>query len=252
MFMALLCSYIILYKITGSKLSFLPLLFPPVMLSQSTLVATEIPAIFFILLSIYLFKKQKFAISILVSALGFWIRPVAIISAVVIFIYLLTKNKIKAVKYLPFFLLPIVLLLLFNSHFFGSNDPFHQFTAYRNLGVGTLGITQIFADIPRALRWGWYRIFASGVFYFSLAIFLLTSTLMEIKKRTEVFIKIVSMALLASLLFIFSLNSVPFLENLGRYLASTIPLFWIIFHDNFKSKKWVYFLLPISLIVVLF
>lgn len=251
-FSALIGSYIILYKLTDSTNSFIPLIFPPVMLNQASLIATEIPAIFFILLSIFLFKKQKFALAVLVSACGFWIRPITVIPAVAILIYLFIKNKIKVIKFLPFFLLPVVLLLLFNFHFFGSNNLFHQFTAYRNLGVGTLGITQIFADIPRALRWGWYRIFASGVFYFSLAIFLLISTLMEIKKKTKVFDKTLTMALLASLLFIFSLNSVPFLENLGRYLAPTIPLFWIVMQDKFKSEKWAYFLLPISLIVVLF
>jgi hypothetical protein len=244
-------SYFLLYKITNSTLSILPLIFPPVMLNQASLVATEMPAIFLVLLCLYLFKKQKFALSILVSAFGFWIRPVAIIPAVVIFIYLLMKNKRRAVKYLPFFLLPIVLLFLFNLNFFGSNDLFHQFTAYRTLGVGTLGIIQIFADIPRSLRWGWYRIFVSGIFYFSLAALLLTGALVEIKKKADVFIKIVAFTLLASLLFIFSFNSVPFLENLGRYLAPTMPLFWIIFHKNLKIGKWAYLLLPASLLIVL-
>jgi hypothetical protein len=250
-FSAFIGSYILLYKLTGSSLSFLPLIFPPVMLNQATLVATEMPAIFLILLCLYLFKRQKFALSILVSAFGFWIRPVAIIPADVIFIYLLIKNKIKVIKYLPFFLLPVVLLLLFNLNFFGSNDLFHQFKAYRSLGVGTLGIVQIFADIPRSLRWGWYRIFVSGILYFSSAVLLLTGALIEIKKKADVFVKIVAFTLLASLLFIFSFNSVPFLENLGRYLAPAMPLFWIIFHKKLKIGKWAYFLLPASLLIVL-
>lgn len=250
-FSAFIGSYIILYKLTGSTNSFIPLIFPPVMLSQASLIATEMPVIFFILLSIYLLSRKKYALAVLISAFGFWIRPVAIIPGLIIFAYLVFKKGRKTIKYLPFLLLPVTLLLLFNLHFFDSNDLFHQFTTYRKLGVGTLGITQIFADIPRSWKWGWYRIFASGVFYFSVAIFLLASTLMEIKKRTQVFDKIVSMTFLASLLFIFSVNSVPFLENLGRYLAPTVPVFWIIFHEKLEGKKLLYFLISLSVLAVL-
>lgn len=247
-FSAFIGSYIILYKLTGSTNSFIPLIFPPVMLSQASLIATEFPVIFIMLLSLYFFKKGKFALAVLFSAFGFWIRAIAVIPGIVIFVWLLYKNGKNAMKYLPYLLLPFVLLAVFNLHFFGSGNLFQQFMAYRQLGVGTLGITQILSDIPRAWRWEWYRIFASGIFYFSLSIFMFAATL---KRKISIFDKILSATLLASLLFIFSLNSVPFLENLGRYLAPTIPLFWLMFHDKFKSEKWLYFLLPISLAVTL-
>ena len=251
-FLSFIGSYFLLYKITNSKLSILPLIFPPVMLNQVSLIATEIPVIFFILLSLFFFNRKKYALAIFISAFGFWIRAVAIIPGIIIFIYLLYKNGRNAIKYLPYLLLPVTLLSLFNLHFFGLSGIFHQFAAYRQLGVGTLGIVQIFTDIPRAWRWGWYRIFASGVFYFSLSVFFLGKVLANIKNRVADFDNILSYILLASLIFIFSVNSVPFLENLGRYLAPTIPLFWLILYKKFDSKIWVYVLLPISFLVVLF
>jgi len=251
-FLAFIGSYSILYKLTGSKLSFLPLIFPPVMLSQATLVATEIPTLFIILLTLYLFKKKQFALALFLSSFGFWIRAVAIVPGLVILVYLFIKSGKKALKYLPYFFLPLVLLMLFNSHFFGLKDFFHQFFAYKAAGINTLGIIQVLADIPRSYRWGWYRIFVSGVCYFSLSLFMLSKSVLEFKKEREIFNRIVFIIFMASLAFIYSLNSVPFLENLGRFLAPTIPLFWVLFQDRFKNGKIIYLLLPISALVVLF
>lgn len=251
-FLAFIGSYIILYKLTKSTFSFIPLIFPPVMLNQSTLVATEIPTLFVILLVLYLFKKKRFALALLLSSFGFWVRAIAIIPGLIILVFLLAKDGKKALEYLPYFFLPLILLVLFNSYFFGSNDLFHQLVAYKQLGVNTLGIAQIFADIPRAWRWGWYRIFASGVFYFFLSLILLSKSILKFRKEREIFGKIIFMTIIALLIFIYSLNSVPFLENLGRYLAPTFPLFWVLFQDRFKNSKIMYLLLPISALVVLF
>jgi hypothetical protein len=247
-FLAFIGSYVILYKLTGSANSFIPLMFPPVMLSQSSLVATEIPVVFLILLSLYLFKKEKYSLAVFVSAFGFWIRAIAIIPGVIILSWLLIRDGRNAIKYLSYFLFPLTLLVFFNLHFFGAEELFHQFTAYQQLGLGTLGITQIFADIPRAYRWGWYRIFASGVFYFSLAIVFVASSIAALRRRSGGFYKVLSATLMVSMAFIFSLNSVPFLENLGRYLAPTVPVFWLLYYDKFRSEKLAWFLLSVSLI----
>jgi hypothetical protein len=241
-FAAFIGSYIILYKLTGSVNSFLPIIFPPVMLNQASLIATEMPVMFFILLSLYFFKKEKYSLTILLSTFGFWIRAIAIIPGIIFFVWLLIKKGKNSIKYLPYLLFPFAILALFNLHFFGSKDLLHQFTAYRLLGVGTLGIFQIFADISRAWRWGWYRIFASGLFYFSLSIIIFVGALIELKKKTPLFNKILSIIILASIVFIFSLNSVPFLENLGRYLSPMFPLFWLLIYQKFKSEKWLYFI----------
>jgi len=248
-FSAFIGSYIILYKLTGSVYSFLPLIFPPVMLNQASLVATEIPVIFFILLSFYLFKKGRYSFALLVSAFGFWIRAVAIIPGLIFAIYLLIKNKERSLIYFPFLSFLLILLALFNSHFFGATGIFHQFTVYKALGVNTLGITQIFADFPRAFRWGWYRILISGLFYFSLSVLIFVASVRKFWNE-KLFNKTVLFTILASLAFIYSVNSVPFLENLGRYLAPVIPLFWLIFYKKFENK-WLYLLLPVSLAVVL-
>jgi hypothetical protein len=250
-FAAFIGSYIILYKLTGSINSFLPLIFPPVMLNQSTQIATEIPVIFLILLSLYLFKKEQYSLAIIISAFGFWIRAIAIIPEVIIIAWLFLKDRRSFIKYLPYFLFPLAILAIFNAHFFGLKGLFQQFMAYRQLGVGTLGIIQIFSDIPRAWRWGWYRIFVSGIFYFSVAIVFLIESLIELKRKNAIFNKILAIIILASLVFIFSLNSVPFLENLGRYLSPIIPLFWLLIYKKFKDERWWYIFLPISIFVVL-
>ncbi|MCX6705248.1 MAG: hypothetical protein NT162_02830, partial [Candidatus Woesebacteria bacterium] len=173
------------------------------------------------------------------------------IPGVIVLIYLFFKNGRNTVKYFSFLFFPLTLFAIFNVHFFGLGDLLHQFMAYRKLGVNTLGITQVFTDISRAYRWGWYRIFASGVFYFSLSLSFLGCTLANMKKKIGNFNKILSFVLLASLLFVFSVNSVPFLENLGRYLAPTAPLFWVIFYKKLENKKLLYLLIPLSVLAVL-
>jgi hypothetical protein len=98
-------------------------------------------------------------------------------------------------------------------------------------------------DVVRAFRWHWFRIFFSGLFYI---VFFAFAWIKSIKIKSLEFWLITG-------IYIFTLivNLIPFLENLGRYLAPTVPLFWIIFYDKFKDKKWVYLLLPTSLLIVL-
>jgi len=238
-------SYFLLYKITNSKLSILPLVFPPVLLNIASLIDTEFPFIFLILLGYFFIKKEKFAWAFVAIGLSVWFRlaGVAVIAGILIY-FLAEKDLKKFVTYVPYFLIPVAVFLIYNVHFFGPANPFYQLFTYKVLHPAriSIGAVQLGEDLMRAFRWGWYRILFSGLAYIVLFTVL---WLKSIKIRSLPFWIITGIYF-----FTLTVNLVPFLENLGRYLAPTIPFFWIIFHNKFKSKKWMYFLLPISLIVV--
>ena len=106
------------------------------------------------------------------------------------------------------------------------------------------GFVQLGADLIRAFRWHWYRIFFSGLFYI---IFFAVAWMKAVKLKGLEFWIITSMYI-----FVLAVNLVPFLENLGRYLAPAVPFFWIIFYQKFNDSKNLYLLLPLSILVVLF
>jgi hypothetical protein len=239
-------SYFLLYKITNSKLSFLPLIFPPILLNLASLIDTEFPFIFLLILGYFFIKKEKFAWAFIIIGLSVWFRLAGVAVMFGVFIYSLIEKDIKKFfTYLPYFLIPVLLLVIYNVHFFGSVNPFYQLFTYENLHPGriSIGLVQLGQDIIRAYRWGWFRILLSGFAYVLLFAVL---WLKSIKTKSVGFWMITG-------IYIFTLmvNLVPFLENIGRYLAPTIPLFWLFFYKKFTAEKWVYFLLPVSLFVVL-
>jgi hypothetical protein len=246
-FLSFVGSYYLLYKITSSKLSILPLIFPPILLNLVTLIDTEFPFIFLIILGYYLIKNKKFALAFAVLGISVWFRLAGIALMFGVFLYFwIEKRLTKFFIYLPYFLIPIAFLLIYNVHFFGPKNILYQLSTYEALHSGRIsfGIIQLGADLIRAIRWHWYRVFLSGLFYIALFAVLWVKS---IKFKSLTFWMITGFYI-----FTLSINLVPFLENLGRYLAPTIPLFWIMFHDKVKSEKILYFLLPLSVLVVLF
>lgn len=239
-------SYFLLYKITGSKLSVLPLVFPPILLNLATLIDTEFPFIFLMLLGVYFLKKNKFPWAFLIIGISVWFRLAGMAVIFGIFVYFLIRKELgKFLKYTPYFLVPVVLLLLFNTHFFGSRNLFYQIFTYEKLHPGriSIGFIQLGSDLLRAFRWGWYRILFSGLAYIALFTILWVKS---VKIRHLEFWTITG-------IYIFTLlvNLVPFLENLGRYLAPTAPLFWIIFYKKLGKEGLLYLLLPLSALAVL-
>jgi hypothetical protein len=235
-------SYFLLYKITGSRFSVLPLVFPPILLSLSTLIDTEFPFIFLALLGYYLIRKEKMALAFLVIGLSVWFRLAGLALIFAVFIYFLVQKKFtKFFIYLPYFTLPMVFLMAYNAYFFGSSDLFYQLTTYEALHPGriNIGVVQLGLDLVRAIRWHWYRIFVSGLFY---VIFFVVLWVKSIKPKALEFWLITGIYL-----FTLTVNLVPFLENLGRYLAPTIPFFWIMYYGKFKKRGLVF--LPFTLLV---
>jgi hypothetical protein len=239
-------SYYLLYKITGSRLSVLPLVFPPILLNLASLIDTEFPFIFLTLLGYYLIKHKKYSWAFCIFGLSIWFRLAGAALLAGIFIYFLVSKKLmKFFIYLPYFLIPVILLLVYNAHFFGSGNMFYQLSTYEALHPGriSIGIIQLGSDLIRAARWHWYRILASGLCYIILF------TVLWIK---SINIKSLEFWLITGLyLFTLIINLVPFLENLGRYLAPSIPFFWVVFYSNFKTSKLLYLALPLSVAVVM-
>lgn len=248
-FLSFAGSYWILYKMTGSNISFLPLMFPPAILVQATLISTEMLSIFLIVLSIYLLKNKKYFWSSLISGFSFWVRPIASLSFLGdLFVLLKLKNFKRIILNIFVFLFPISLFILFNSYFFGTKNIFYQFSVYRDIGHPVIGLVQIWKDIERTFLWHWFRILISGAFYLLLFLFLLIKIFKEKLNNFGLSILII---ILGMTMFVFSFTSEPFLENLGRYLTPIFPLFWLIFYGKFKKEKIIYILIPISIIAVL-
>jgi hypothetical protein len=245
-FLSLIASYFLLFKITKSKLSFLPLIIPPIMLNLATLINTELPFIFLMLLAYWFLKKEKLSLAFLIIGLSIWFRLVGLGVLFGVFVYFLIKRNLKDfLLNLPYFLIPVVALLIYNVHFFGSNNLFYQLTTYGELHPGriNIGLFQLFSDLARAVRWHWYRIFFSGLIY---TIFFAFCWIKSIKLKSLEFWIITGIYI-----FTLSLNFVPFLENIGRYLAPAVPIFWIIFHKKLENIRLLYLLIPISVLVVL-
>lgn len=239
-------SYILLYKLTHSNLSFLPLVFPPIMMNLASLIDTEFPFIFLTIFAYFLFKKEKVKWAFLLIGLSVWFRLAgfAIIAGFFVFMFLKKETR-KFFLNLPYFLVPVVTLSLYNIHYFGVQNPLYQLFTYEALHPDriSVGILQLAQDLVRAFRWGWYRILASGLFYILLYFYLYFKLF---KTKNLEFWLITGMYL-----FTLLINLVPFLENLGRYLAPTLPLFWLTFYPKKGFPKMLYLMLPISCLVVL-
>lgn len=244
--LSLIGCYVVLYKITKSKLSFLPLIFPPIMLNLGSLIDTELPFIFLIILGYYFLKKEKLFLAFLIIGISIWFRLAGIAVLAGIFVYFLIVKKSKDFFLnLPYFLIPAALLLIYNAHYFGSENIFYQLSTYQALHPGriSVGVIQLGMDLVRAIRWHWYRIFISGLVYIVLFLVLWIKSINW--KSLEFWI------ITGIYIFTLAINLVPFLENIGRYLAPTIPFFWIIYYNKLEKRRVLYFLLPISLFVVL-
>lgn len=250
-FLAFIGSYILLHRTIGSRFSFFSLVFPPIMLSQATLVATEYPFIFFILLAVNWLKAKKYPLAFVALGLSVWFRPAGAVAAAAVLFYLLLRGNMRAMLLsIPYFLLPVISLGLYFSFFFGISNIFLPLISYANFAKPVLGIVQLALDLPRAVKWGWYRIFLSGTFYLVFYIALLLSTLRDYKKKQTAFRSLVLLIILFMSAFVFLLGFVPELENLGRFFVPIFPLFWMLLYEKFGNPILPFVLIPISFLVV--
>ncbi len=252
-FSAFLGCYVFLYRLTGSKYSFLPLVFPPAMLNQASVISTDLLAIFLILLGFYLFKKQLYRLMVFIFGLSVWIRPLGAISFAGMLFYFFWKKRLSFVfPYLIYFIIPILLLGLYNIFVFGPAGIFHPYVIYSQAGRIVLGFVQLANDIPRAFLWGQYRIFISGISYLALFLLILIYTTRRFLKNNEEGSAVVFFIIWVISAFILLLGFTPYLENFGRYLTPLFPLIWILLYKKLENPLLAYLLLLLSLGVVLY
>jgi len=239
--LAFLGSYIILYRLTKTPYCVLALIFPPVMLNQATIIASEYLTILFLLLGIYVLKEKHYRLFFALCGFSFWFRPIGAAPVLGAAFYFYKKSELKL--FLPnfIFLLPgVILFFLYNAGLFGLNDIFHPFVAYTAKASlqPTFPLIQLFKDIPEAFRPGSYRIFFSGLTYLFLFITLLLSA-----RGTSLVFAIA----LALTIYVFSFGYNPFLSNLGRYLVPIFPLLWLVLR-----KKMLFSEKPLFVTLLLF
>lgn len=219
-------SILIFNLITNSLfLTFMFSFFPPIWVYQGAKIANEPLTVFLLLLSLYLWLKQKEFLSGLVCGLSVTVRLISVCLGLAILATKLSR------KFFLGLILGSSLLFVFNYFKFGPENLFIQFEVNPKIGGAAgsgIGITQIFQDIFRTLDWHQYRIFSSGLFY------LFISFLALIRLRT--INKLYFYWLLFSLLFIFSLSPVPLLEEYGRFLVPVVPAI-IISMFSYANKK---------------
>src|SRR3989344_3513434 len=156
--MSFIGTYTLLYKITKSNLSVLPLIFPPVMLDMVTLIANEFVTIFFIILVIYLIFNKKNAYAAFVAGLTYWFR---------------------AAGNLFYFSIPLVFFMIYDWYFFGTLSPFYQLIIYKLVSPygNAVGFIQMVKDVVRTFDWGQYRILTSGILYIFFYVYFLLRAL---------------------------------------------------------------------------
>ena len=127
-------TYLIAYELFNKKialLSALLLAFSPTFFLFNSIMFTEIPSTFFVVLGLYLFIKKYYSLSGLFFGIGFMTRFFqisVIIPIYLFFIYLVYKKKSTFKEFflsIFFFLIPLVPYLILN--FILYNNPFHSF-----------------------------------------------------------------------------------------------------------------------------
>ena len=251
--MSFIGTYTLLYKITKSNLSVLPLIFPPVMLDMVTLIANEFVTIFFIILVIYLIFNKKNAYAAFVAGLTYWFRAAGslIFIAYLVSSYLYQKKKVK-LRNLFYFSIPLVFFMIYDWYFFGTLSPFYQLIIYKLVSPygNAVGFIQMVKDVVRTFDWGQYRILTSGILYIFFYVYFLLRALSVTKNSPNFNNLFLTLSIIFMSIFIFSYSFVPYLENFARYLAPIIPLFWITSYKSFNKKIYVYTALILSILVV--
>ncbi len=253
--LSFLGSYYLLNKITKSGSNVLPLVFPPIMLGIATLIASEYLTIFLILLTSYLFLNRSYSLAAFTSGINILFRPAGslLFIAMIVALYFHSRKDLK-IKYFIYFSMPISFLMLYNKIFFNNLSPFYQLITYKNVSPygNAIGFIGVLKDLVRAYKWHQYDILISGMFYLTFFSCYLQVVLEKYKKRKDTNTLFLILSILFYSFFVMSYSFMPYLENFARYLAPTIPLFWILENKSFSKNVYIYLGLVLSLLVVVY
>jgi len=246
-------AYVLLNRITNSKANILPLIFPPIMLGIATLIASEYLTIFLILLTSYLFLNRRYSLAAFTSGINILFRPAGslLFIAMIVALYFHSRKDLK-IKYFIYFSMPISFLMLYNKIFFNSLSPFYQLITYKNVSPygNAIGFIGVLNDLVRAYKWHQYDILISGMFYLTFFSCYLQVVLEKYKKQKDMNTLFLILSILLFSFFVLSYSFMPYLENFARYLAPTIPLFWILENKSISKNVYIYIGLVLSLLVV--
>lgn len=247
-------NYSLLYKITNSELSVIPLIFPPAMFNIATMIATESLTLFLIILIYTLANSRKYETASFISGVGFAVRPIISVTYPALFLTLYLKNrKILTFRSVLLFFIPVVFLAIFNNENFGDFSPFYQVMTYKNLAPHGTGIAlfQIIPDLIRSIEWRQYSIFLSGLFYLGFFAVMLVNIYNKIRIRKDLISIFSFTSTIMMSVYVLSYSFTPFIENFGRYIIPMVPLFWILLHKKWESRTFFAIGLIISLVVIL-
>jgi len=127
-------TYLIAYELFNKKIALISALLlslSPTFFLFNSIMFTEIPSTFFVVLGLYLFIKKHYSLSGLFFGIGFMTRFFqisVIIPIYLFFIYLIYKKKSTFKEFFSsifFFLIPLVPYLILNVILY--NNPFHSF-----------------------------------------------------------------------------------------------------------------------------
>jgi Gpi18-like mannosyltransferase len=234
-FSSVLAIYLIFLLTKSLKTTAFFAFFPPIWVIQGTKIATEPITIAFLLLALYLFLRKKPFWAGIILGFSFNIRIISICLLIALTGFSLFKKRVNDVKRLVLGFTPFFLgLFIYNFFIFGENGIFKQFTNLSgNYNGLKIGLFQIINDLPRALAWHQYRIFASGSFYI---IFIALGLYLLYKNRQKSdLIKICLFWSILSICFVLSLSPTPLLEDFARYLTPIMPAMAVAF--TYKGDK---------------
>ncbi|MEK6949693.1 MAG: glycosyltransferase family 39 protein [Nanoarchaeota archaeon] len=130
----IICTYFIAYELFNKRTALLAsflLAFSPVFFLFSSIMFSEIPSAFFVMLGLYFFIKQKYNFAGLTFGIAFMARffQIFLIAAIYLFfIHLVYKKKANTKQFFTsmiFFLIPIILFLILNFILF--KNPLYPF-----------------------------------------------------------------------------------------------------------------------------
>jgi len=215
----IICTYFIAYELFNKRTALLAsflLAFSPTFFLFNSIMFSEMPSAFFVMLGLWFFIKQRYNLAGLVFGIAFMARffQIFLIAAIYLFfIYMAYKKKAKlkqALRSITFFLIPVIPFLILNYVLF--NNPFYPF------------ILQ--AWMTKFTGWIFHQLFS---FYFVnlpkeniLALFSILGMLFIFKKERGVRLIIPVAFLLVFLPYNFQLHKEM------RFLIFLLPLLYIL------------------------
>ncbi len=206
-------------------ISLLFILLPPRWLIYHSVGASEPVFLFFLLLSVYMLKKERFALSALSAAFATFTRIHGIVLFPAYIVLLVSRRRYREVPL--FLLIPISLFLNLYLQFLAFGDLFSYFTWYTPLTT--------FYPFSSILLHGEYRLFQ----YF---IYALAGVILYNKKYRD--LSIISFFLYFPLFFMLT-------KDFSRYLIPLTPFALIAFEDVLDSKGFRT-VLPLLVVLIYF